>query len=160
LFLRRRLSNVPLMTIQAPRHQRQLTVLRGALACCAVVLLAITTRGNTTSSLTPLAQMVQGRLAAWKDSEKALATPDSGRETLPPAITAAVAMVKASGNATFSLSPGVRADGFLHQRVSEVAWPLAVALESDVVLRLADEAPSTSCVLLSESAGVAVDRCN
>ncbi len=151
--------------MQPPRGPQSLVVAwrthtraRGLIAVAAVALLGLALAKDGVHTATMLGQQVSARIAGWHRLERALTQADSGREELPASITATVAALKASGAPAFRLSEGLVLDEFLAQRISEVAWPLPIAPEAPFLVRKSDE--TSSCALLAQNAGVAIDRCD
>lgn len=131
---------------------------QGLAAAAVVALLGLALAKDGVRAAALLGQQATARVAGWHQHERDLAKAQSGREGLPPSITATVEALKASGAPAFRLSEGLVKDEFLAQRISEVAWPLPVAPEAPLLVRKSDEA--SSCTQLAQTDGVAVDRCN
>lgn len=138
-------------TRHAPRRARAL------IAGVAVALFGLALAEDAARTAAAVGRLATIRVKDWRGHERALGVAGSGREALPNTVVGTAAALAASG-AAFRFSDGVTKDDFLRQRLAEVAWPLPIDPAAAIVVRLTDEA--STCTLLAQHAGVAVDRCD
>jgi hypothetical protein len=102
--------------------------------------------------------LIKIRYHNWSGLERQLLTAGSGIDALPRNIGAGISLLKTANATTYRLSPKIREDVFLRQRLEEVSWPIEFSATSHFMLRRLDEA--TSCRQLSTKEEMAIDHCD
>ena len=128
-----------------------------ATAIFAGLIFHVYVRGDDAIDL--LYERAEIRLKEWSAFEASLDQPGSGLEGVHGWVLEVVNMLKANDVTAFRVSPGFLTtwDGFIHQRVADVAWPIAENPQARHVLRMRSEA--TSCTELAVAQEYALDRC-
>jgi hypothetical protein len=116
-----------------------------------------TLAGPVAATMPKLYQLADERVRNWSPLECDLSRPGSGLVGLHLEVEAALELLGAEPTHTFRLSPGLRQDEGLKQRMEEVMWPIAYDEDATVLLRR--ETESSSCAPVLASKGVALDRC-
>ncbi|MGE4062173.1 MAG: hypothetical protein AB7E79_02295 [Rhodospirillaceae bacterium] len=99
------------------------------------------------------------RIKNWRLLDGTLRESGTGLQNMDPKYLVAVDLLRTNAVPHFRNSVGVRlADGgLMHQRVSEMAWPIPYFGQSVFLLRLATE--TSGCTEIAAVAEVALDRC-
>ena len=138
-----------------PNHTRQL---RRFIAGLTLLFLVASISHMGWSNVLEVYNLAALRLSAWRNYETTLHTAGTGLDPIPFTVTGAIDLLKAANVKNYRVSPGISADGFLYQRISEIAWPRALDPTAPFVLRKQEE--ESACSPLSMTAGVALDRCD
>ena len=141
-----------------PPSQGRARRLRALLSCAVLVALAVSAHREVRNTAVTISRLAAARIHNWQSYETAFSTPDTGRDGLPPGVTAAADALTGRHAAAFRMAPGFSADALLSQRMEEIAWPLEIDPHAAFVVRKTEE--PTACALVSETDGVALDRCD
>jgi len=130
---------------------------RRLIAVTAIIILVAVLAEQAAHNGKRLIRLAGERIGNWSVLQESSKTPGTGLYLLTDDVLAAAGLLQKASAETFRLSPGIRADAYLSQRIAEVNWPKAFDAMSSHVLRL--ESESAICTTLFSAKGVALDRC-
>ncbi len=142
---------------ERPQNARLLEIARRLSAVVAIASLVIALGDKATQNWDRFSRLTDERISEWNALEVVAETPGSGLHLLTDTVLAATEYLQKTNAETFRLSSELKADAYLSQRISEVAWPREINASSSFVLRL--EGENAICTTLFSAKGVALDRC-
>jgi len=113
----------------------------------AIVAIALAMNGRIRSGCVRLVSAANAQLRSGATHRINLTTPRSGELALTEPVFHTVELLRANGAPSFRLSPAMRAEPFVHQRLVEGAWPIRFNDRSEFELGYLSE--HTECAIVA-----------